>query len=166
MVPLRGAGRSRAAARQRADELLEMVNLTERARHRPADLSGDEQQRVAIARSLALDPPLVLADEPTAHLDYVQVDSVLRILRHLAVPGRAVVVATHDERLLPLADRVIELTPRAAPAEQPPVQVSLEPGQVLFPGGFTVPDDLWMADVGMGGVGEDDDATNTHQHRA
>lgn len=132
MVPLRGAGRRRAAARQRADELLEMVNLDERARHRPADLSGGEQQRVAIARALALDPPLLLADEPTAHLDYVQVDSVLRILRRLAAPGRTVVVATHDERLLPLADRVVELTPGAAPAEQPPVQVSLEPGQVLF----------------------------------
>lgn len=132
MVPLRGAGRSRAVARQRADELLETVNLTERARHRPADLSGGEQQRIAIARALALEPPLVLADEPTAHLDYIQVDSVLHILRDLAAPGRAVIVATHDERLLPLADRVVELTPRAAPTDQLPTQVSLEPGQVLF----------------------------------
>jgi putative ABC transport system ATP-binding protein len=132
MVPLRGAGRSRSAARRRADELLAMVNLSERARHRPGDLSGGEQQRVAIARALALDPPLVLADEPTAHLDYVQVDSVLHILRELAVPGRAVIVATHDERLLPLADRVVELTPRAAPTARPPERVSLEPGRVLF----------------------------------
>jgi putative ABC transport system ATP-binding protein len=90
------------------------------------------QQRVAIARALALDPPLVLADEPTAHLDYVQVDSVLRILRDLAAPGRAVIVATHDERLLALADHVVELTPRAAPTARPPERVSLEPGQVLF----------------------------------
>ena len=56
----------------------------------------------------------MLADEPTAHLDYIQVDGVLRLLRDLAQPGRVVVVATHDERLLPLADRVVELTPRAA----------------------------------------------------
>ena len=132
MVPLRGAGRRRTEARRRADELLAMVDLTDRARHRPADLSGGEQQRVAIARALALDPPLVVADEPTAHLDYIQVDSVLRILRDLAVPGRAVVVATHDERLLPLADRVVELTPRAAPIEGESKPVSLAPGEVLF----------------------------------
>lgn len=132
MLPLRGAGRSRAAARQRADKLLEMVNLGERARHRPADLSGGEQQRVAIARALALDPPLLLADEPTAHLDYVQVESVLRILADLVAPGRTVVVATHDERLLPLADHVVELTPRAAPTTRPPERVELAPGQVLF----------------------------------
>ena len=132
MVPLRGARRSRSEARRRADELLAMVNLSERARHRPGDLSGGEQQRVAIARALALEPPLVLADEPTAHLDYVQVDSVLHILRELAAPGRAVVVATHDERLLPLADRVVELTPRAPEEARPPEQVSLEPRQVLF----------------------------------
>ena len=78
--------------------------------HRPGDLSGGQQQRVAIARALAHDPPLVLADEPTAHLDYIQVDGVLRLLRELAQPGRVVVVATHDDRLLPLADRVVELS--------------------------------------------------------
>src|SRR5262245_6056346 len=132
MVPLRGARRTRSTARQRAEELLDMVHLGERARHRPADLSGGEQQRVAIARALALDPPLVLADEPTAHLDYVQVDSVLHILRELAQPGRAVIVATHDERLLPLADRIVELTPRAPTEIRPPERVSLEPGDVLF----------------------------------
>jgi putative ABC transport system ATP-binding protein len=132
MVPLRGARRTRSTARHRAEELLRMVDLGERARHRPADLSGGEQQRVAIARALALDPPLVLADEPTAHLDYVQVDSVLHILRELAQPGRAVIVATHDERLLPLADRIVELTLRAPAEIRPPERVSLEPGEVLF----------------------------------
>jgi len=132
MVPLRGAGRSRTDARSRADELLGMVDLEERASHKPGDMSGGQQQRVAIARALALDPPLIVADEPTAHLDYVQVDSVLRIIRDLASPGRAVVVATHDERLLPLADRVVELTPRAAPDTRDPERVSLGTGQVLF----------------------------------
>lgn len=74
----------------------------------------------------------MLADEPTAHLDYIQVDGVLRLLRQLAAPGRIVIVATHDERLLPLADRVVELTPRAPEASRPPHQLTLDPGQVLF----------------------------------
>ena len=112
--------------------LLEQVGLDDRMTHRPADMSGGQQQRVAIARALAHDPPLVLADEPTAHLDYIQVDGVLRLLRDLAQPGRVVVVATHDERLLPLADRVVELTPRAAGESRPPERVELVPGEVLF----------------------------------
>ncbi len=119
-------------ARARAEELLVQVGLEERMTHKPDDMSGGQQQRVAIARALAHDPPLVLADEPTAHLDYIQVDGVLRLLRDLAQPGRVVVVATHDERLLPLADRVVELTPRAAGESRPPEQVDLAPGEVLF----------------------------------
>jgi putative ABC transport system ATP-binding protein len=120
------------AAKARAEELLRQVGLEDRMTHRPADMSGGQQQRVAIARALAHDPPLVLADEPTAHLDYIQVDGVLRLLRELAQPGRVVVVATHDERLLPLADRVVELTSRAAGDARPPERVELAPGEVLF----------------------------------
>ncbi|HZP27664.1 MAG TPA: ATP-binding cassette domain-containing protein [Acidimicrobiia bacterium] len=131
-VALRAAGVRRQAARARALELLDHVGLTDRIDHRPADLSGGQQQRVAIARALAHDPPLVLADEPTAHLDYIQVDGVLRLLRELARPGRVVVVATHDDRLLPLADRVVELSARAVADARPPAQVDLAPGQVLF----------------------------------
>ena len=119
-------------AKARAEALLEQVGLEDRVNHRPADLSGGQQQRVAIARALAHDPPLVLADEPTAHLDYIQVDGVLRLLRDLAQPGRVVIVATHDERLLPLADRVVELTPRAAGDARPPERVELALGEVLF----------------------------------
>jgi putative ABC transport system ATP-binding protein len=100
--------------------------------HRPGKLSGGQQQRVAIARALALDPPLIVADEPTASLDYVQVDGVIRLLRELAAPGRVVVIATHDERLLPLADRVVELTPRPTNESRPPDRVELAAGQVLF----------------------------------
>jgi putative ABC transport system ATP-binding protein len=120
------------AAKSRAEELLVQVGLEERMSHKPDDMSGGQQQRVAIARALAHDPPLVLADEPTAHLDYIQVDGVLRLLRDLAQPGRVVIVSTHDERLLPLADRVVELTPRAAGETRPPERVELAPGEVLF----------------------------------
>ncbi len=139
-MPLRAAGAGAGQARERAHELLAQVDLTDREHHRPADLSGGQAQRVAIARALAFDPPLLLADEPTAHLDYIQVEGVLTLLRELAAPGRSVIIATHDERLLPLADRVVELTPRAAADAGPPQEVTLAPGEVLFeqgdPGDF------------------------------
>lgn len=128
----RTAGKSRHAAHERAHRLLEMVNLEQRARHRPGSMSGGQQQRVAIARALALDPPVVLADEPTAHLDYIQVEGVLNILRSLADEDRTVLISTHDERLLPLADRIVELTPRAAPPEPTIEHKELADGEVLF----------------------------------
>jgi putative ABC transport system ATP-binding protein len=131
-IALQSAKVRRADARTRAEAVLTEVGLDDRMHHRPGDLSGGQQQRVAIARALALDPPLVLADEPTAHLDYIQVDGVLRLLRDLASPGRIVVVATHDDRLLPLADRVVELTPRASGDPLPPEVVALADGEVLF----------------------------------
>ena len=129
---MRNAGVARRTARARSEELLAQVGHEDRMHHRPGKLSGGQQQRVAIARALALDPPLIVADEPTAALDYVQVDGVIRLLRDLAAPGRVVVIATHDERLLPLADRVVELTPRAAHESRPPERVELAAGTVLF----------------------------------
>lgn len=133
-TPLRAAGVGAGEARARADALLETVGLTERAHHRPGDLSGGQQQRVAIARALVHDPPLLLADEPTAHLDYVQVEGVLRLLRSLARPGRVVVVSTHDERLIPIADRVVELVPRGERRVSAggPKKLELEAGEVIF----------------------------------
>jgi putative ABC transport system ATP-binding protein len=132
MVPLRAARMSRQQAHERAEALLTRVGLKERMRHRPGDLSGGQQQRVAVARAVALDPPLVLADEPTAHLDFIQVEEVLRLIRELASGERVVVVATHDTRILPLADRVVEMVPHIAATDHPPTTVQLEPGEVLF----------------------------------
>ncbi len=131
-VAMRYAGEGRKTAKARSEELLTTVGLEDRMHHRPGKLSGGQQQRVAIARALALDPPLIVADEPTASLDYVQVDGVLRLLRELAAPGRVVVVATHDERLLPLADEIVALTPRPSDESRPPERVELTPGQTLF----------------------------------
>src|SRR6201995_3634076 len=132
MVPLREAGRARRAARERPEELLTRVNLEERMKHRPGDLSGGQQQRVAVARAIALDPPLVLADEPTAHLDFIEVEEVLRLIRELADGDRVVVVATHDARILPMADRVVELTPDFPETNKPPETVEVKAGEVLF----------------------------------
>ena len=132
MAPLMAAGASRDKARRRGEELLERVGLSERMHHRPAQLSGGQQQRVSLARALAHDPPLIIADEPTASLDYVQVEGVLRLLRDLASPGRVVVVATHDDRLLPLADEIIEMVPAFRDEAMEVLTTELADGEVLF----------------------------------
>ncbi len=132
VVPLALAGVRRRDAVPRALELLDQVGLAERAGHRPGALSGGQQQRVAIARALAHDPPLVIADEPTAHLDHVQVEGVLQLIRRLASPGRMVVVATHDDRITHLADHVVDLAPRTGDVDREPEQVTLADGELVF----------------------------------
>ena len=132
MVPMDAAGMNGRESRERAEELLERVGLRDRMRHRPGDLSGGQQQHVAVARAIALDPPLILADEPTAHLDFIQVEEVLQLIRELASGERLVVVATHDTRMLPLADRVVEMVPHVASTDRPPETVRLTAGSVLF----------------------------------
>jgi putative ABC transport system ATP-binding protein len=131
-LPLRAAGLGWPEANRRAGELLERLNLGDRLHHRPSGMSGGQQQRVALARALALDPPLILADEPTAHLDYIQVEVLLQNLREIASGERIVVVATHDHRLVPLADKVIELVPDLGATDLPPTEVQLTTGQILF----------------------------------
>lgn len=132
MVPMWAAGIPWRAARKRAGELLTQLGLGDRMAHRPGGLSGGQRQRVAIARAIALDPPLILADEPTAHLDFPQMGEVLRLIRELASGERIVVVATHDTRILPLADQVVQLVPPSGPSRQIPETIHLTPGAVLF----------------------------------
>jgi lipoprotein-releasing system ATP-binding protein len=103
-------GRESDEARARARGLLEALGLAERLDHRPSQLSGGEQQRVAVARALANRPALVLADEPTGNLDEATADRVLdEFLRLVRGEGAAALVATHNERLAERMDRVVRL---------------------------------------------------------
>ncbi|MCP5389482.1 MAG: ABC transporter ATP-binding protein [Novosphingobium sp.] len=110
ILPQLVADRPREAAEQRAGELLSALGLAKRLHHRPSQLSGGEQQRVAVARALANRPQLVLADEPTGNLDEATADRVLaEFLRLVRGEGSAALVATHNERLAGRMDRVVRL---------------------------------------------------------
>jgi lipoprotein-releasing system ATP-binding protein len=103
-------GATRAAADERAAALLSVLGLGHRLTHRPSQLSGGEQQRVAVARALANRPALVLADEPTGNLDEHTADRVLgEFLRLVREEGSAALIATHNERLATRMDRVVRL---------------------------------------------------------
>ncbi|WP_310468733.1 ABC transporter ATP-binding protein [Sphingomonas sp.] len=103
-------GAEPAAARARADQLLSALGLGHRLEHRPAKLSGGEQQRVAVARALANRPPLVLADEPTGNLDEATADIVFaEFVSLVRGEGSAALVATHNERIAARMDRVLRL---------------------------------------------------------
>ena len=104
------AGQPNAVARRRAAELLAALDVGHRAAARPSALSGGEQQRVAIARALANQPPVILADEPTAPLDSERALGVMRILNDMARQYRtAVIVVTHDEKIIPTFRRIYHI---------------------------------------------------------
>ena len=104
------AGVSNGLSRKRAVELLEALDVGHRAMAQPSQLSGGEQQRVAIARALANQPPVILADEPTAPLDSERALSVIRILNQMAQQfNTAIIVVTHDEKIIPTFKRIYHI---------------------------------------------------------
>lgn len=104
------AGRPNGESRKRALELLEALDVGHRAKAQPSQLSGGEQQRVAIARALANQPPVILADEPTAPLDSERALSVVRILNQMAQQfNTAIIVVTHDEKIIPTFKRIYQI---------------------------------------------------------
>ncbi len=108
-LPLTLAGVRRPASRTRARQLAAAVGLDRRLDARSGSLSGGEQQRVAIARALANDPPVLLADEPTGSLDSHAGQRIIELLHDAAASGAAVLVVSHDTRLMPYADAVLHM---------------------------------------------------------
>ena len=104
------AGMKQSERQERSKELLERVGLGARVDHRPSELSGGEQQRVSIARALANDPQVLLADEPTGNLDSARAAELLELLKTMQRDGKTIVMVTHDQELAnQFADRIIKL---------------------------------------------------------
>jgi len=108
-VPLIFAGVSSRKRRKRAEKLLEQVGLKDRADHKPTELSGGEMQRVSIARALANQPRLILADEPTGNLDSVSGKEIVDLFEDLWKQGHTIIVITHDNEISTRTKRIIKL---------------------------------------------------------
>jgi len=108
-LPMWFAGLSKKKRRERAIELLKLVGLEKRINHKPAELSGGERQRVSIARALANNPEIILADEPTGNLDTKTGKEIMEILKDLNKQGKTIVLVTHDETFAKEAERIIKI---------------------------------------------------------
>lgn len=124
-LPMIALGASRGKRRERVQELLETVGLKERAHHKPEELSGGEQQRIAIAAALANDAPILLADEPTGELDTVNakivMDYLVKINREL---GKTIIMVTHDPTVARMANRILRI-------EDGVIKMALTPSEVI-----------------------------------
>jgi putative ABC transport system ATP-binding protein len=124
-LPMIALGVPRSKRVQRVKELLEIVGLTERAHHKPDELSGGEQQRVAIAAALANDPPLILADEPTGELDTANAKIVVNYLSKVNKElGKTIIMVTHDPSVARAADRILRI-------EDGIIKMALTPSEVI-----------------------------------
>ncbi len=132
-LPMMAVGASRGLRRERVRELLETVGLTERAQHKPDELSGGEQQRVAMASALANDAPVLLADEPTGELDTVTakivVDYLSKVNKGL---GKTIIMVTHDPNIARVADRILKIEDGIIRAALTPAQIVKEEAAVSY----------------------------------
>ena len=127
MIPAYIAGKSRKEARTRADELLSFMGLSDRASHKPNELSGGEKQRIAVARALMNNPAVILADEPSGSLDTHNKEGLHQLFFDLRAQfGQTFVIVTHDESLAAVTDRTIHLRDGIVLDPQPP-QVIVPP---------------------------------------
>jgi len=120
-LPLLLTNLSGAKRKQNVAAAMELVGLTDRARHKPAELSGGQQQRVAIARAIVADPTLLVCDEPTGDLDRETAEEILTLLQHLnRDQGKTIVMVTHDPKAAGFASRIVHLD-KGALADEPAV---------------------------------------------
>jgi lipoprotein-releasing system ATP-binding protein len=123
MIPAYIAGTSRSTAKSRATELLQFMGLTDRANHKPAELSGGEKQRIAVARALMNNPAVILADEPSGSLDSKNKQELHQLFFDLRDRfGQTFVIVTHDEQLATITDRTIHM--RDGMLEVPPTSTT------------------------------------------
>ncbi len=109
-IPAFIAGKSKAAAEKRAQELLGFLNLSERLDHKPSELSGGEQQRVAVARALVNNPSVILADEPSGNLDTENKNELHKLFFKLRDNfGQTIIIVTHDRQLAAMSDRILQI---------------------------------------------------------
>ena len=110
MLPLVPVALSEAEKIARVEQALDEANIAHRASHLPGELSGGEQQRAAVARSIVNDPQLILADEPTGELDAENASRVMEVLQRLHDEGRTVIIASHDAATIDATDRIVRLS--------------------------------------------------------
>ena len=109
-IPAYIAGKSKTEAESRASELLGFLNLTERLEHKPSELSGGEQQRVAVARALVNNPSIILADEPSGNLDTENKNELHKLFFKLRDTfGQTIIIVTHDRQLASMSDRILQI---------------------------------------------------------
>jgi putative ABC transport system ATP-binding protein len=123
-MPLLFKGAGARERRERVEELLAQVGLSDRGHHKPTELSGGQMQRVAVARALACDPALILADEPTGNLDTSSGQDVMGLFEHLSAQGRTIVLITHDAALARRTKRIVRIQDGRIVEDRPNVEAA------------------------------------------